>query len=503
MSNVLAALGGAAAGIASGIQQNRMFNMQKVLAQAELASQGGAPTLAAPDPDDPTAGGSASGSNGGGVMAPPSPAAGLMTGNPMASAPAAAAAPGGLPAGSGNVTQGGTAAAAYGGGVVNPEAGNATQAGVSGVPTNQADVINLARAAQSGPSPSASGAPTGALAALNGASKVGASATPVGADPIGGANSGLIASVLAPPKMVPVGNVGGQAWSVPQGMAPAQLQGRSAVLNALLQGGLQSQQQQFAAGQEEKGETFARGQQQAGFTQQTGMQTAEIASQQKIANQNAEIRRMELEKQLQQMEIMFGFKQTAQTNKAMEDITKPLEPLEKQATLITHAQDALTTAGNGDPAAVKSALTDAFVAMGPGGQARLTPQLIGVSGGAAGGSISDQINRAATMIATGKVPPNQLANMQAALGAELQSVQKQYHGVAVAGVANHPEIDVADGLKRVSAREGAFFPQTATGPGAMGGLQQQAAAAIARGADPRMVAARLKQMQSQQATAAP
>lgn len=453
--------------------------------------------MAAPDPQDPNApgGGSASGSNGGGAVGASNPAAALMSGSPMATLLAGSAATSGPPAGAGNTTQGGTSASPDSAPAANsaPAAGNATQSGVSQVPTDQATVINQARQAATGPSPSSTGAPSGMAGILNGAaSKVGASATPVGADPIGGLNSGLMTSgMMTPGKMIKVGKIDGQDWGQPQVMPAQVAAARQALLNAQFQSGLQGQSQQFQGGLEKQRETFESGQQQALFGHETATQQTQITEQAREANQRAALESKQLDKQLEQLELMTGFKKTAQANAAMTDIQKPLDSLKNQAKLIGHAQDALSSAGS-DPAMVKSALTDAFVAMGPGGQARLTPQLVEVSGAAGGGSPVQRFDRTLQMIKDGTYPPKQLANLQSALGGELQLVQRQFHAIGMAGVANHPELDQADGANRIANMEAAYFPQSVTGSAS---IAQQAAAAIARGADPKAVAARLKQMQ--------
>ena len=198
-----------------------------------------------------------------------------MTGNPMAALQAASAATGAPPSGAGNTTQGGTSANTDSAAAAPPapQAGNATQAGVASVPTNQADVINQMRAAATGPSPSSTGAPAGALAALNGAAgNPGASATPTPTDPIGGANSGLLASAMAAPKMIKVARIDGQDWYQPQQMAPQQASARQALITASLQSGLQGQSQQAAAKLEQGRETFEGGQQKALFQQQTALE---------------------------------------------------------------------------------------------------------------------------------------------------------------------------------------------------------------------------------------
>lgn len=498
MANILAALGGAAGGIANALEAQREYGLKQQLLKQQILAAGGGP-MAAPDPQDPNApgGGSASATNGGGAVGASSPAAALMSGSPMATLLAGSAAASGPPAGAGNTTQGGTSASPDSAPAANsaPAAGNATQSGVASVPTDQATVINQARQAATGPSPSSTGAPSGMAGILNGAaSKVGASATPVGADPIGGLNSGLMASgMMTPGKMIKVGKIDGQDWGQPQVMPAQVAAARQALLNAQFQSGLQGQSQQFQGGLEKQRETFEGGQQSALLSAEGTRQQAQITSAEKIAAQSAAIRHEELQKQTEQMEIMFGLRKTKQTNDAMTDITKPLLPIEKQATSIAHAQDMLNTAAvGGDPAAVKSALTDAFIAMGPGGQARLTPQLVEVSGQAGGGSIPDRVARTVQMITSGQYPAKQMANLQQGLGSELANLQQTYHGIAKAGVMNHPEIDPVDGLQRMQIREGAYFPQGSAGASS---LVQQAAAAIASGKDPKAVAARLKQLQ--------
>jgi hypothetical protein len=451
---VLSAIGGALSGLAGGIQQQHENQMQQILLRAQLAQMGASNALASgADASDPSA-------PGGGVSTPPvmNPGAALMSGGSasgadasVAAPPPATPAPSGsdaspavsgasvLAPGVGNSTQSG----------VGPQIGNSTQSGTTGIPTDMAGVLKLARAAQTGPSPTSTGANAGgsvlpALIAAKAATGGAPTGSPITADPFTSAVNDYVG------QMRPTGSVDlGNGMTMPSQVSPQRAQMLSALFEAKARQATQLQNQGFQTGLEKQREGFETGQQstllgaestrqQALLGSEASLQQQQLATQKQISANQLTLEGKRLDQQHDQMLAMLGFRITDQSNKAKTAVLGDVKPIEDQIMNIQHAQQVLQD-GRGNPADVSAGLLSAWTALGPAGKPRMNAAIVQIAGGSPDESIPAKLDRIGTMAANGTLPTKQTDLMQSALSGALTGYQQQWHAKVASGIALHPE----------------------------------------------------------------
>ena len=215
---------------------------------------------------------------------------------------------------------------------------------------------------------------------------------------------------------------------------------------AELQRQMQLNQQAFAEGQQGRAQMF-----------QSGQTDKEIAAAQERQRLDTALRIAEMDRQARQFEVMTGFRQTQQEVKAMDDITKPLGPIEQQAGTIRSALRELDIAKT-NPGATTAANISAAMAQVAAASPRLNEGLAGLAGKGMDPSLPGTWQRFFSEKTAGLTPAQQITNAQAALRGELNEVDQNWQRTAIAGATGHPEL--SDGLSRVQLRHAAFFPES-------------------------------------------
>lgn len=127
--------------------------------------------------------------------------------------------------------------------------------------------------------------------------------------------------------------------------------------------------------------------------------------------------------------------------KSVSDATGHLQKYEDAATNIQSALNALDEAKT-NPSVTTTANLQTFLSLaaGPAGNApQVRAQIIGIAGGQADESMVGKVERLGTMIASGKFPQGQIANLRSALIADRAGLAKQYDDQIAAEVAGHPQ----------------------------------------------------------------
>lgn len=466
---LLTGLGGMFAGAAQGYQQAQDRAMRNLLLNAQLtqmgATQGNGPSLDVPQatPDQVAPGLSS--------VSGPTPAPNLNAPPPI---PPGVLAQAQAQSQAGQGVAGQIPSSVVAQGLVSPSAGVVPQT-ASGtttpqLPTDQASIIRMNRAAQGGSGGSmmsagpATAGSSSLLAALNAANAQVPSGTPTkgaaptGADTIGGSDSGIdpgLASVLAqykaamtPGARVPIGG----KWTMPQVLPPQQAAMQQGILQVLANAA----------------------ERQAAYKQAQTLQAQQIGSAQTIseneitaanyrADKENQIQVAHLDLATKQMEAMMQRYGTGLDTKAVASATSALKPIEGQAQTIQSAIDELDVA-RAHPSAANAASLQTYLAQAATGSAQLRSSLIEIAGGAPDESLEGKITRAASMLSTGKVPPAQLNDMQAALTAQRSALAKQYDSQVLAQSAAHPESPAL--MNVLSARKALAFPGYAQGAAA-------------------------------------
>jgi hypothetical protein len=451
VSNVWGAIAGAAGGLASAIQTQRQYEMLKLMQAAQLTAMGA--TLPGQngggDPNDPNAPAQSMAS------APMNPGAALMSGAP-APTPTDPTLPGlppgvgtsrvaiGLMNGAGNTTPGGTVGSMVPPNTGNltqagiaPQLGNTTQSGTTAIPTSQAAIIAMQRAAQTGPSPSSSRAMP-AMAALQAANAAGAPSGPVGGDPIGGVNSGLAGAVGDYTKgMTPSGvNDLGGGVTMPRGIPPQQAAMLQTLFNAKAQQAAQTQQQQFEQGLDTQHETFESGQQSNVLAQQSALASQRDQLERDLGKATNAIQYAQIAAEIKKSDAMMSMLGQGKADAETQKITADLKPYEDQLPTIAKFQAITPQLAASNPAATQQAVLEAFQT-GMGGQT-FPSRLAKLAKSGPGESVTQVAQRFVQGLANGTIPAAQFQSLQQEVQTNKDALRQQHANVLAQDLAQYP-----------------------------------------------------------------